>query len=207
MKTDLSHKGWALPVKETLITPASLVTAIRTLLAVVFATMAVIYSSQLFLLISIACYWTGDILDGIVARKLRHEMRSGAVLDIMADRLCVALIYLGYGYMHPNMMWAIGLYLVEFMFIDGFLSLVFLFWPLLSPNYFFLVDRRIFMLNWSPVGKVVNSSLFLLATIFIGNLWLSIAIVSAVTCIKIYSLLRLYSIGIPIPSLNHEETE
>ena len=86
------------------------------------------------------------------------------------------------------------------MFIDGFLSLTFLFLPLLSPNYFYLVDKRIFDLNWSPLGKVVNSSLFLLATLFVGSPLLSLVIVAIVTGVKLYSLRRLYQIGIPTPS-------
>ena len=127
-------------------------------------------------------------------------MRWGALFDIVADRLCVSVIYLCYGFMHPDMLGAIGVYLVEFMFIDGFLSLTFLFWPLLSPNYFYLVDKRIFDLNWSPLGKVVNSSLFLLATLFVGSPLLSLVIVAIVTGVKLYSLRRLYQIGIPTPS-------
>lgn len=195
-----NHHGWKLPKRETLLTPASAVTFVRTIAAVVIAIIAVIQQDQLLLFVALACYWVGDIADGIVARTFKHEMRSGALLDIVADRLCVAVIYLGYGTMNPDMLWAIGLYLIEFMFIDGFLSLAFLFWPLLSPNYFYLVDKRIFDLNWSPLGKVVNSSFFLLATVLIGWLWLSIAIVMVVTAIKIYSLRRLYQIGIPTPS-------
>ncbi len=200
MKTKQKHHGWILPARETLLTPASYMTFIRTILAVGLAIYAAVHQDQTILLIALACYWVGDIADGIIARTFHHEMRSGAMLDIVADRLCVAVIYLTYGMIHPDMMWAIGFYLVEFMFIDGFLSLAFLFWPLLSPNYFYLVDKRIFDLNWSPLGKVANSSVFLLATIFIGSLWLSLAIVAAVTVIKIYSLRRLYKIGIPIPS-------
>ena len=199
-KETIIHHGWVLPKTETLLTPASAVTFVRTIAAVVIAIVAALQHDQLLLFAALACYWVGDIADGIVARTFKHEMRSGALLDIVADRLCVAVIYLGYAYMNPEMLWAIGLYLIEFMFIDGFLSLAFLFWPLLSPNYFYLVDKVIFKLNWSPLGKVVNSSFFLLATVFIGSPALSIAIVAVVTVIKIYSLRRLYQIGIPTPS-------
>jgi CDP-diacylglycerol--glycerol-3-phosphate 3-phosphatidyltransferase len=199
MTTDTSHHGWQLPKKDTLLTYASGLTFIRTVLAVIFAILAATQHNQWLLLVGLLCYWIGDILDGILARLFKQEMRSGAVFDIMADRLCVALIYVIYGWMHPEMLAPIGLYLFEFMFIDGFLSLSFLFWPLLSPNYFFLVDRRIFRLNWSPLGKVVNSSFFLFATVLLNNPIISIAIVLVVLGIKLYSLKRLYSIGIPIP--------
>lgn len=195
-----SHHGWQLPKKETLRTPASAVTLTRTIAAVTIAMVAALQNDQVLLLVALGCYWVGDIADGIVARTLKCEMRSGALLDIVADRLCVAVIYLVYAQMHPDMLWAIGLYLIEFMFIDGFLSLAFLFWPILSPNYFYLIDKRIFNLNWSPIGKAVNSALFLIATILIASPVISIAIVIAVTIIKLYSLRRLYQIGIPTPS-------
>ena len=195
------HHGWHLPEKDTLLTWASLVTLVRTVVAVALAVMAAVQGNEWLLLCGLACYWIGDITDGIVARTFKHEMRSGALLDIVADRLCVSLIYLVYGVMNPDMLWAIGLYLVEFMFIDGFLSLTFLFWPLLSPNYFFLIDKRIYNLNWSPLGKVANSSFFLFATVFVGSPLLSATIALAVTGVKVYSLRRLYAIGIPSPRL------
>lgn len=193
-----THHGWQLPLKETLLTWASLMTLVRTAIAVLLAVIAAMQGSEMILFAAIAVYWVGDIADGIIARKLNQEMRSGAVLDIMADRLCVAIIYLTYGFMNPEMIWAIGIYLFEFMFIDGFLSLAFLFWPLLSPNYFYLVDKKIFDLNWSPLGKVANSSFFLFATVLVGSPLLSAAIALAVTGVKIYSLRRLYAIGIPV---------
>lgn len=200
--TDTSHHGWELPNKDTLLTYASGLTLVRTILAVIFTVLAITQGNQWLLLVALLCYWIGDILDGIIARLFRQEMRSGAVFDIMADRLCVSLIYLSYGWMHPDMLWPIGLYLFEFMFIDGFLSLSFLFWPLLSPNYFFLVDKRIFKLNWSPLGKVANSSFFLFATVLIGNPFVSGAIAAIVLVVKIYSLQRLYKIGIPNPFIS-----
>lgn len=192
------HHGWELPGKETLLTVASGITLVRTLAAVVLALIAALHSDQMLLLVALACYWAGDILDGMIARARHEETRSGAIFDIMADRLCVSVIYLVYGSMHQSMLVPIGLYLIEFMFIDGFLSLAFLFWPLLSPNYFFLVDKRIFDLNWSKAGKAVNSSVFLLATIIFGSPILSIGIVGAVTSVKIYSIIRLYkTVGVP----------
>lgn len=199
--THKAHHGWQLPKEETLLTAASAITLARTVVAVGLALAAAVMHDQTLLFAGLICYWVGDILDGFVARATQRETRSGAVLDIMADRLCVALIYLVYGFLNPDMMVAIGLYLVEFMFIDGFLSLAFLFWPLLSPNYFFLVDERIFKLNWSSLGKVANSSVFLLATIFLGQPIISITVVLLVTAVKIYSLVRLYkTVGLPSPS-------
>lgn len=192
------HHGWQLPARESLVTWPSLITLVRTTLAAGLTIYAAATSSEAWLLVGLLSYWIGDILDGLVARWLGQETRSGAIFDIMADRLCVALIYLTFGFWHLDLLWPIGIYLFEFIFIDGFLSLSFLFWKLLSPNYFFLVDQRIFTLNWSPAGKVVNSSLFLLATVLVQNVWLSGAIAVAVLALKLYSLRRLYAVvGLP----------
>lgn len=198
----VSHHGWELPARETLATLPSLITVVRTLLSVIFAIYAAVGGGLPWLIAAIAVYWVGDIADGLVARLTGRETRSGAVFDIMADRLCVALIYLIFGFWNPELLWAIGLYLTEFIFIDGFLSLTFLFWPLLSPNYFYLVDKRIYDLNWSPVGKASNSAIFLLATIIFQNVYLSATIASVIIAIKIYSIVRLYKVvGIPLPSV------
>ena len=40
------------------------------------------------------------------------------------------------------------------------LSLAFLAWPIRSPNYFYVVDRTLWLWNWSKPGKAVNSSIF-----------------------------------------------
>lgn len=59
----------------------------------------------------------------------------------------------------PGLAPAIIIYLAEFMVIDCFLSLAFLAWPVRSPNYFFVIDRKIWLWNWSKPAKAVNSSL------------------------------------------------
>ncbi|HEX6462043.1 MAG TPA: CDP-alcohol phosphatidyltransferase family protein [Candidatus Saccharimonadales bacterium] len=192
------HHGWQLPANDTLATVPSAITLVRTLVAVAFALVAVTSDSLVWLIAAIATYWVGDIADGLVARLTKRETRSGAIFDIMADRLSVGLIYLIFGFWHPELLWAIGLYLVEFMFIDGFLSLSFLFWPLLSPNYFYLIDKQIFQLNWSLFGKAANSSIFLLITIIFQQPWLSAAVAGVALLVKLYSTVRLYRVvGLP----------
>lgn len=196
-----NHPGWKLPKNDTLLTPASYITFSRTLLAVGISLFALVNRSEPLLLLGLAVYWAGDVLDGYVARKMHCEMRSGAVFDIVADRLCVSIIYLIYAFLNPEMILPVGLYLFEFMLIDTFLSLSFLFWPLLSPNYFYLVDKLIYNLNWSVIGKVANSSIFLLSVILLNNVLLSTGIVMILIGIKIFSVHRLYKIGIPTPNV------
>ncbi|WP_442875098.1 hypothetical protein [Actinoplanes sp. NBC_00393] len=60
----------------------------------------------------------------------------------------------------------IAIFLVQFMVIDQLLSLMFLRWPLLSPNYFARVDRRIYRWNWSPPAKALNTAAVVLLAVF-----------------------------------------
>ena len=63
------------------------------------------------------------------------------------------------------------IYLAEFMVVDCFLSLAFLAWPMRSPNYFYVVDRTLWLWNWSKPGKAVNSSLFAVLLLVTGWVW------------------------------------
>ena len=49
-------------------------------------------------------------------------------------------------------------FLLSFMVLDTMLSLAFLCWPVVSPNYFDAVDRRVWQLNWSPAAKAANTA-------------------------------------------------
>lgn len=117
-------------------------------------------------------YWVGDMLDGYVARVRGCETRTGASLDILCDRFCCAAFYVGLMWFDPGLAPAIIIYLAEFMVIDCFLSLAFLAWPVRSPNYFFVIDRKIWLWNWSKPAKAVNSSLFAVLLLVTGWTWL-----------------------------------
>jgi len=49
-------------------------------------------------------------------------------------------------------------FVLSFMVLDSMLSMAFLCWPVLSPNYFHVVDRRVWQLNWSPLAKAANTA-------------------------------------------------
>ena len=91
-------------------------------------------------------------------------------------------------------------YLAEFMVVDCFLSLAFLAWPIRSPNYFFVVDRPLWLWNWSKPGKAVNSSLFAVLLLVTGWVWVGVAIASALLVLKSVSLVRLGRLGLPVPA-------
>ena len=65
------------------------------------------------------------------------------------------------------------------MVVDCFLSLAFLAWPVRSPNYFYVIDRPLWLWNWSKPGKAVNSSLFAVLLLVTGWVWLGAVIATA----------------------------
>ncbi len=188
------------PASERLRTSANVITALRTVAAVALAGLAVQRGSLTLLVASLAVYWVGDVLDGAVARVTRRETRIGAVLDILSDRLCAAAFYLGLAWLVPGLVWPVLVYLAEFMVVDAFLSLAFLAWPIRSPNYFYVVDRPLWLWNWSRTGKAANSALFAVLLLVTGSALLGLVVAGALLVLKSVSLARLVGIGLPVPA-------
>jgi len=185
--------------EERLLTGATVITAVRTVASVVLAAGAAHQQSLTLLVVALAVYWVGDMLDGLYARVRDCETRIGAVLDIMCDRLNAAAFYIGLAWLQPDLSPAIFVYLAEFMVVDCFLSIAFLAWPIRSPNYFFVVDRPIWLWNWSKPAKAVNSALFAVLLLVTGWMWVGLLIATALLALKCASLHRLTRIGLPVP--------
>src|SRR3954471_8292968 len=181
-------------------TPATVVTGVRTVVAVVLAGFAAHEHSLKLLVAALVVYWLGDMLDGAVARFLGCETRIGAALDILCDRFCAAAFYVGLMWLHPDYAPAVLVYLAEFMVVDCFLSLAYLAWPIRSPNYFFVVDRPLWLWNWSKPGKAVNSSLFAVLLLVTGWWQVGVVIATALLVMKSASLVRLGRLGLPVPA-------
>ena len=190
---------YADPAHERLDTAANVVTLVRTTGAVALAGWAVYEASLELLIASLVVYWVGDIADGAVARLRGCETRIGAVLDIMSDRLCASVFYLGLAWLEPQFVLPVLIYLLEFMVVDCVLSIAFLAWPLRSPNYFYVVDRTIWLWNWSKPAKAANSAIFAVILLVTGMPWLGVAIATALLVMKSASLVRLIRLGLPIP--------
>ncbi|MET0840013.1 MAG: CDP-alcohol phosphatidyltransferase family protein [Marmoricola sp.] len=186
------------PARERLGTPATIVTAIRTTASIVLAVVAVSQDSKTLLVIALLVHWVGDSLDGQVARWFDCETRTGAVLDIMCDRLCAAAFYIGLAWLEPGLAPAIFVYLAEFMVVDSFLSIAFLAWPITSPNYFYVIDRKLWLLNWSHPGKAVNSGLFAILLLVTGWMEVGLAIAVVLLVHKSISLVKMMRLGLPI---------
>ena len=191
---------WTDVEAERVGTPATWVTGVRTVVAVVLAGAAAHEHSLKLLVAALVVYWLGDMLDGAVARFLGCETRIGAALDILCDRFCAAAFYVGLMWLHPDYAPAVLVYLAEFMVVDCFLSLAYLAWPIRSPNYFFVVDRPLWLWNWSKPGKAVNSSLFAVLLLVTGWWQVGVVIATALLVLKCVSLVRLGRLGLPVPA-------
>jgi len=191
---------WSDPARERLGTSATVITFVRTVASVVLAGLAAQQEDLSLLVAALVVYWVGDSLDGFVARIRGCETRMGAVLDILCDRFCAAAFYLGLVWLHHEFAIPVFIYLAEFMVVDCFLSLAFLAWPVRSPNYFYVIDRPIYLWNWSKPAKAVNSSLFAVLLLVTGWVWVAAAIATALLVMKSVSLARLGRIGLPIPA-------
>jgi phosphatidylglycerophosphate synthase len=139
-------------------TVPNLITAVRTVVAMALAVYAVARPSAAVTCAAFATYWVGDVLDGAAARWLNQETRVGAVADIVCDRACAALCMAALLVLRPDAWIAVSVFLVQFMVVDCLLSLSFLRWPLLGPNYFGAVHRGVYRWNWSPPAKALNTA-------------------------------------------------
>lgn len=201
---------WASVETERFLTPATVITFIRTIACVVIIGFALhegvptdgeFWSPALKLMtIALVVYWAGDSLDGQVARRMHHETRIGASLDIMCDRFCAAAFYFGLAWLHPEFTVPVLLYLAEFMVIDFFLSIAFLHWKIRSPNYFYVIDQAIYRLNWSHPAKAVNSAFFAVMLLITQAPWLGGLVAGGLLVFKTVMLVRLARIGLPIPT-------
>jgi CDP-diacylglycerol--glycerol-3-phosphate 3-phosphatidyltransferase len=81
---------------------------------------------------------------------------------------------------------------MDFAFVDFYLSYQFIKYGIISPNYFYKVDRTVYRLNFSPVGKFCNSTVVTLTLIFLPRLQLlALAFACTLIAVKVYSIGRL----------------
>jgi CDP-diacylglycerol---glycerol-3-phosphate 3-phosphatidyltransferase len=188
------------PSRERLMTSATVITAVRTVLSVTLSCIAARQHSEALLAIGLGVYWLGDTLDGLVARTFDCETRIGAALDILCDRFCCAAFYVGLAWLDPHLAAPVFVYLAEFMVVDFYISLGFLAWPITSPNYFHVIDRKLYLWNWSKAGKALNSALFAVVLIVTHSAALGVGIALGLLLVKCLSFRRMLRIGLPIPN-------
>lgn len=169
------------------------ITLVRTALAVTIALVGVAGQDATLLALGYVVYWVGDILDGWTARRLGQETRLGAVLDIVSDRACTAVLAVGLVGHLPGVLPLALVFLLSFMVLDTMLSLSFLCWPLVSPNDFHHVDHRVWRLNWSPAAKAANTA-GVVAAIALGAYAVGLVIALAVVAVKVWSAARVLAL-------------
>ena len=191
------HRGCTSVPDESWRTGPNLVTGLRTLGTVVLWGMALVQGDERLLLAALLCYWMGDIADGLLARLTGTETRTGAVLDVLADRLCVCLVVVSYVTAHPAVVLPAAVFLLQFVVLDAYLTLAFQNFSLLSPNYFGLVDATVFRLNWSPPAKATNTAAVVLVVLLTGSTAAATLLALAVLAVKVYSAVRLVRLPVP----------
>ena len=177
----LAEDPWTVPNRITLV---------RTVGALTVGAAASTRHSLHLLALAYAVYWLGDMLDGFVARRTGTETRQGAVLDILCDRASCGMLAVTYLSLRPEAAPAITVFLLQFMVVDCLLSLGFLHWPILSPNHFGLVDRRLYRWNWSAPAKAVNTAALVLV-VATGRYDVALVLAGVQLAVKVASLVAL----------------
>jgi cardiolipin synthase (CMP-forming) len=175
---------------------ANVVTVIRTLASLALVATAAVQHSWPWLLAGYLTYWIGDSADGNLARWRGQETRFGAVFDVVCDRInCVscALVLLSF----IDAPWPVAVFLFQFVVVDLPLTLLPMRWPVLSPNYFYLIDRVAYTLNWHVVAKVTNTTLLVTLLVFVPDQRIALVAASIVLVIKVYSLVRVLRLTTP----------
>ncbi len=145
------------------------ITILRLVGSLTFFLLAAIKLNPTFNFIGLGLHWAGDVADGLLARKARQETILGAEIDIIADRIESLFFYLNFLHFQPHLFLPITIYLIDFAFVDFYLSYQFIKYPIISPNYFYQVDERVYRYNFSPLAKFANSTVVALILIFLPS--------------------------------------
>lgn len=171
----------------------NILTFLRFALSLFFFILAITKRSATYNFIGLGIHWLGDVLDGTYARKFKQETILGAEIDIIADRVETLFFYVNFLHFRPNLFLPAAVYLIDFAFIDFYLSYQFLKYDIISPNYFYKVDKTVYSLNFSPLGKLANSTVVTLILIFFPQAQiLATFFALGLIGIKIFSIHLLY---------------
>ncbi len=149
---------------------ANILTLLRLAFSLFFFTLAVLNSNEMYNFIGLAVHLIGDYLDGLCARTLKQETLLGAEIDLIADRVEALFFYVNFIYFNQVIYIPVVIYIIDYAFVDFYLSYQFIKYDIISPNYFYKVDKTVYLLNYSPVGKFCNSTVVVLMLIFLPKL-------------------------------------
>ena len=149
--------------------------------------------------IGLGIHWAGDVLDGFYARRFKQETILGAEIDIIADRVETLFFYVNFLSFRPGLFLPVAIYLIDFAFVDFYLSYQFLKFDIISPNYFYKVDKTVYILNFSPGGKFCNSTVVTLILIFLPQLQIVAALLAVILIgVKSFSIYLLNKKKLPV---------
>ncbi len=203
------------PTSRTPLDPKSLrslpnlITLLRLLASLSFFTLAAINQNPVLNFVGLGIHWAGDVADGFLARWRRQETILGAEIDIIADRVESVFFYVNFLIFNPALWLPVTIYLLDFAFVDFYLSYQFIKYPIISPNYFNRVDERVYRYNFSPLAKFCNSTVVALLLIFLPG-WYYIATVFAIglVAVKVRSIFWLrQQPGFLPPGIDHSVKE
>jgi CDP-diacylglycerol--glycerol-3-phosphate 3-phosphatidyltransferase len=187
---------------------ANILTLLRLVLSLSFFILAVLKMNPTYNFIGMAIHLLGDYIDGLVARVFKQETILGAEIDIIADRVEALFFYVNFLYFRPDLFIPVAIYIIDYSFIDFYLSNQFLKYDIISPNYFYKVDRTVYLLNYSPLGKFSNSTVVVLMLIIIPQFPFIITIwAMALIGIKLFSIQLLVTRNRTRESLTIKEKE
>ncbi len=167
----------------------NILTLIRLFSSIPFFTVALITQRELYNFVGLGIHWVGDYLDGVWARKFGQETILGAEIDIIADRIEMLFFFLNFLFFHPHLYLPAVLFILDFAFIDFYLSYQFVKFDIISPNYFYKIDKRVYLLNFTRPAKSINSSLVAVLLIFLPSVpWLATVSAAGLIVIKSYSV-------------------
>jgi len=174
---------------ESLASGANLITVLRLLFSLLFFCLAAIYHRELYNYLGLGLHWLGDWLDGFWAKTFKQRTIFGAEIDIIADRVESLFFFINFISFHPGLAWPVALYMINFAFIDFYLSYQFIKFDIISVDFFYLVDQKVFKLNFSQPGKFANSTVIPLLLILLPDWWpLTLLLTVGLIVIKVDSI-------------------
>lgn len=182
-KTKVKHKLFNPIDPHRFYSEANILSLLRLIFSLFFFILAIIKMNPTYNYIGFIIHWLGDYIDGFYARKFKQETILGAEIDLILDRFEILFFYVIFLHFRPYLFLPVALYLIDYAFIDFYLSYQFIKYDIISPNYFYKVNKTVYLLNYSPVGKFCNSSVVTLSLIFLPQLKIYITIIA---CLLIF---------------------
>ena len=181
---------------ESIFSVANVITLIRFVGSLVFFTLAIVKMNQTYNYIGLVIHWIGDVADGGFARFFKQETIFGAEIDIIADRVEFLFFYFIFLVFNAELALPIVLFVVNFAFVDFYLSYQFLKFDLISINHFYKADKIVHKLNFSFFAKPANTGVITFILIFLPQFaWFATVFAIGLIVVKCYSIYRLHQLA------------